>query len=463
MAKLDMTTAIENARASKISPARVRALPAGYLTTLFVSSFLFALGAYLGYAVYALVFALASSAIILVLWLTDRIVFDGRRLGRTGLLPRLWAKAIGRRDRLKISDIEQVETTAFRGIKRGHNIYFTYRTTVTGKTARFVFSSGHPGYRKLIKSLLPRVNEDVLDNVSMDLRDYLADKRVLKQRAAEWEIPSTDVLDASFRDIHLTERDDVRPSDDDAEKAARLRRLGNELRLSGRLLQALEAFRRATVLRPRDARLLFEFAACIRSLAGSERDEKLEHKALAMMRLAERHAGNDRDLLARIGESYFQIGEWRRAAIVFKRAADAFDSSFRTLRGLAELALREGKIAHVIHNFSAANEVAATTALRRWSKTEVDYFSHLNSNDEYMELEISRVNLVDTLERIRRSSVRLTFIGFVLIAAGLLVDDYVIANVGWTVAGVTLAVWLGVRLVAKMLSPRIPFELMEDD
>src|SRR5688572_28470557 len=441
MAKLEMTTAIENLPADEFS-ASVRSLPAGYLTALFITSFLFALGAYLGYALYALPLAFVSGITILILWLTDRIVFDGKRVTRTGLFPRIWARALGKRNRLKLTDIEQIETTAFRGIKRGHNIYFTYRTTVTGKTARFVFSSGHRGYRKLIKSLLPKINEDILDNTSIDLRDYLADSRGLKQRAAEWEIPSTEVLDASFRDIHLTEREALARSDDDAEKAIRLRRLGNELRLSGRLPQAIEAFRRATVLRPKDATLLFEFAACIRSFAGLERDRRLEHKALAMMRLAERHAGNDGDLLARIGECYFQIGEWRRAAIVFKKAADAFDSSFRTLRGLAELALREGKIAHVIHNFSAANEVAETTALRRWTKTEVDYFSHLNSSEEYMELEISRVNLVDTLEKLRRSSIKLTSVGFVIIAAGLLVEDHLIANVGWTVSGITMALWL---------------------
>lgn len=462
MAILDPTIAIDNP-ADEVVPTRVRALPGGYLSTLFISTFLAALGAYLGYLGYAVAFGSVCGIVTLVLWLTDGIAFDGKRISRRGLVPRLWAKAIGVRDRLKFSDIEQIETTAFRGIKRGHNIYFTYRTTVTGKTARFVFSSGYRGYRELIKSLLSRVNEDVLDNTSIDLRDYLDDKRALRRRAAESEIPSTDVLAASFRDIHLIEREDALPSDDSAEKAMRLRRLGNELRVSGRLVQALEAFRRATVLRPRDARLLFEFAACIRSLAGSERDRKLEHKALAMMRLAERHAGNDHDLLARIGECYFQIGEWRRAGIVFRRAADAFSSSFRTLRGLAELALREGKIAHVIHNFAAANEVASTAALRRWTKTEVDYFSHLNSNEEYMELEISRVNLVETLEKLRRSSFRLTLIGLVLILVGLVFEDYLIANVGWTVAGITMGVWLVVRLVSKMLSPRIPFELMEED
>ena len=62
------------------------------------------------------------------------------------------------------------------------------------------------------------------------------------------------------------------------------------------------------------------------------------------------------------------------------------------------MALREGKIAHVIHHFSIANRLAETPSLRRWTQGETEYFSHLNSDDEYMELEISRVNMLETVE-----------------------------------------------------------------
>jgi tetratricopeptide (TPR) repeat protein len=447
------------------TPAQVRTMPGGYLAALFVASFLSALVIYLDHPAYALSIAFASWTVVPFLWLTDRIVFDGRRIARTGLLPRLWAKATGTRDRLRIRDIEQVETAVFPGVKRGRNIYYTYRTTISGKTARFVFSSGHRGYLHMIKSLLPRVDADMLDNPSIDLRDYLVEKRALRQRAKDSEIPSSDVLDGSFRDINLRGQIQIETADDrdTGEKANHLRRLANELRLSGRLFQAMEAFRRAAILRPRDAHLLFEFAACLRSVAGSEDDVKLEHRALAMMRLAERHAGNDRDLLTRIGECYFQIGEWHRAAIVFKRATDACGESFRMLCGMAEVALREGKLAHVIHNFSAANRLAGTSALRRWTKTEVDYFSHLNADEEYMELEISRVNLLDTLEKTKRSSIRVALVGFVVITLGLLFSDDLIANIGWAVSGLSQTVWIVAILMVKMLSPRIPFELMETD
>lgn len=445
------------------SMARVRALPGGYLAALLVTSFLSGLIAYLGFSVLGLVVVSISTIAIPYLWLTDRIVFDGRRIARRGIVPRLIARAFGTRDRLKLSDIEQVETAVFPGLRRGRNIVYTYRTSVSGKTARFVFSSGHKGYQDVIRSLLPRLSEDVLDLTSTDLRDHLIERSELTRRAKEMDIPSSDVLDGSFRDIDIAGKAEGLSAEEAAMRSNNLRKVANELRISGRLLSALEAFRRAAVLRPRDARLLVEFASCVRLVAGSERDAGLEHRALAMMRLAERHAANDRDLLERIGEMYFQIGEWNRAAIVFRRAAERFGESFRTVRGRAELALREGKLAHVVYNFSAAYRLANTTAVRRWTKAEAEYFEHLNNDEEYMELEISRVNLLDTLERTKRSAFRIIPIGFFVIVLGLVWEEYLIANIGWAVSGLTLTVWVVMILMLKMLSPRIPFELVEDD
>ncbi|PYS98552.1 MAG: hypothetical protein DMF63_15245 [Acidobacteria bacterium] len=443
----------------------VRALIGGYLSAAFAITFLAALSVYLEYPYAAAFSILIAWVIIPILWITDRISFDGRRIRRTGLVPRIIARATGMRDRLKLSDIEQVETIAFPGIRRGRNVYFTYRTAIVGKGVRFTMSSKYKGFGDVVRSVLQRLDEDVLDITSIDIRDYFFEKHVAGERVRRSEIPSSDVLDSSFRDIHLKPAADNYPSDDSdsVERAKRLRRLANELRLSGFLVQALEAFRRAAILRPRDAKLLFEFSECIRSVAGYERDENLERKARAMMRLAERHAGNDSELLSRIGESYFQVGDWQRAGKVFKRVVGAIGENFRTLRGQAELALREGKMAHVIHNFAAAEQVAGTTSLRRWTRSEVEYFSHLNEDEEYMELEISRINLLDTLDRLRRSSFRFCVSGFVVIILGIALPNDSIANIGWAISGISLVVWIVTLLMSKMLAPRIPFELMEVD
>jgi hypothetical protein len=80
-----------------------------------------------------------------------------------------------------------------------------------------------------------------------------------------------------------------------------------------------------------------------------------------------------------------------------------------------------------------------------------------------MELEISRVNLLDTLDRTKRSSFRVNLFGFLAIALGLTFGDDLVANIGWAVSGISLTVWIVTILMSRMLSPRIPFELMETD
>jgi tetratricopeptide (TPR) repeat protein len=449
----------------KNNPVAVRALLGGYLSASFVATFLAALSDYLGYPYSAAVALFVAWIVIPILWLTDRITFDGRRIKRSGLVPRLIARVTGLRDRLKISDIEQVETVSFPGLRRGRNVFFTYRTAIIGKGVKFTMSSRYKGFGDVVRSVLHLINEDILDITSIDVRDYFAEKRDTGERVLRSEIPSSDVLDSSFSDIRLKLQGENHSLDDGdaADRANRLRRLANELRLSGFLVQALEAFRRAAILRPRDAKLLFEFAECIRSAAGYERDKNLERKARAMMRLAERHAGDDSELLSRIGESYFQVGDWRRARIVFKRVVGAIGENFRTLRGQAELALREGKMAHVIHNFAAAEQVAGTSSLKRWTRSEVEYFSHLNEDEEYMELEISRINLLDTLDRVRRSSFRFALVGIVVILLGMAMPNDLLANMGWAISGISLLVWIVSLLMSRMLAPRIPFELMEAD
>src|SRR5215218_4298656 len=219
--------------------AFVRTPAGGYLSVSFVLSFFSSLMAYLGYSEYAVPPLVIGWIVIPILWFTDNIVFDGRRIRRTGLVPYLLARVTGTRDRLKVSDIEQVETIAFPGIKRGRNVYFTYRTVVVGKNVRFAFSSRHRGFGDVIRRLLPRLVEDSLDNSSMDLRDYFAEKRYSRQRAREYDIPSSDVLDGSFRDIHLNSRVEKASVEDgnNIERANQLRRLANELRVSGLLLQ----------------------------------------------------------------------------------------------------------------------------------------------------------------------------------------------------------------------------------
>jgi tetratricopeptide (TPR) repeat protein len=276
------------------------------------------------------------------------------------------------------------------------------------------------------------------------------------------KLPSTDVLENSINDFEITDRNlrsnrqTRKIGEAEIEKADYLRRLANELRLSGNLLQALEAFRRALVLNPRDAWLIFEFARCLYSYADSERDRKLERKAKAALRLAEMRAGRDSELLSRLGESYFQYGNWERAAVVFQKALAAASENFRSVRGLAEISLREGKIAHVIHHFATAIHFTDAKALKRWAQGETEYFSRLNEDDDYMESEVRRMNWLENIERGKKMSLRIAVGSFFTVLLGLTMDD-MLANVGWGCASVSLLIWVGLIMTRNLLSERSPF------
>ena len=442
----------------------IRVSPHGYFAALFVATFIAAFIVYIEYTLAGFALLALAWFVVPVLAFTDRVTFNGRRLFRTGFVPLIWSKVNASRSRLKLSDIEQVETQALRALKRGHNVFYRYRTTVRGKGLVFSFSSGGEDYRRMASTLFPLLPENTLDNRSLEIRDYLTEPKSVLERAKRSHIPSSDVLEGSLRNFRnrriLT---GTKYCENEQEEVSALRRLGNQLRLSGFLLQASEAFRRAVLLRPTDGWLWLEFGRCLHSLAGSEKDERLNRRSIAMMRLAERHAGTDAALLTRLGESYYQAGELSRSATVFQKAISTIGDNFRSARGLAEVALREGKIAHVIHHFWAANRVVETPALRRWSSSEAIYFARLNDDDEYMELEISRVNLLEKLESVRRFSIRSALIGFPLILIGVVTESYFLADVGWAISLSFLVVWVAMLLNRGLLSSRIPFDLVEKE
>jgi tetratricopeptide (TPR) repeat protein len=454
---------------SKIElPVSVRVPLYPYLIALFSALFVAAFLIYMEWDAASAVLFATAFIIIPLLALRDNIIFDGKRIIRTGLIPRTWAKFLGQRNRLKLTDIENVETHASRTIKRGSRVTYHYSTLVSGKGAAFNISSGGEDYRRFVRTLLPNLHNEVLDTRSIELREYLCEKKETLTKAASMNIPPTDVLESSLAVLNKGPRTAKKYlaeafTDESNKRSDELRQMANELRISGSLLQAIEAFRRALLIKPRDGWLLLEFARCLESFAGSERDRNASKKAAAVMRLAEKRAGGDGYLLARMGETYFQFGDARRAAMMFERSKESIGNSFRALRGMAEIALREGKIAHVILNFSSANSVAQTPAMRRWTQREADYFDHLNSNDEYMELEVSRVNLLEKLLRVRRTALRICIFGLPLIIFGVMSEESFVANAGWTLCGAALLLSLILMTGSRMMESRIPFKLIEDE
>lgn len=444
-------------------PLGVRVSPNNYFFALFLLTFFSGLLVYLEKETTGTIVFGFAWIIVPVLFLTDRVTFDGRRLTRTGVLPRLWAKLNKSKYRLKIADVEQVETRSTRTLKRGDNIVYSYRTAIHGSGLSFNLTSGGEGYRRMIHKILPLVHENALDNRSIEVRDFFRDPKEILMKAEFAKIPSAEVLENSLvRTKSARKKTRQAPALGD-EKADYLHGLANELRLGGYLPQALEAFRRALFLKPRDARLIFDFARCLHSFAAAGKNKNLSRKVFAALRLAERRAGGDPEMLSRLGECFFQYGDWTGARRAFQKSVDAADENFRARKGLAEIALREGKIAYVIHHFSTASRLAETPALKRWTRGEADYFARLNGDSEYMEMEVSRVNLLESLERSKKTCLQIALVSFPAIFIGIFFEENVIAQIGWAVSSISLLVWVGIIVSLQIFSARIPLDFEVED
>jgi len=405
--------------------------------------------------------------IIPVLAFTDRIDFDGQFLIRRGPGPFLLRHIAGRQKELSVSDFEKVDTQAVRTLRRGGRVRYRYRTQVVGKNAEFVFASGGRSYREMVRLLFPLVDQDKLDLRTIELRDYLCESKPLNRELHSLQLASADVLDNATLDFKLGGKkpklaeesvggDTASPMDSD--RAILLGQVGNKLRIAGRLNEAREAFRRALNAAPNDGQLMFQFARLLRSQASSLRDHKLLSRARAALRLSARRAENQPDLLALVGESFLEWGETARAHTTFQRAIELQPRNFRARMGLANLALREGKLAHVIHQYRDAAGAASDKALTRHAGREAEYYARLNDDDDYLASELRRINWLQHSLKVRRLAARVTN-GSILVALVVPYFDSSVAGLCWSLASSSLIAWtsslLAIRLLTKRRTPRI--------
>jgi tetratricopeptide (TPR) repeat protein len=430
-----------------------------------LGSFLSAFFFYLESDLAAMALFVASWVVTPFLALRDKIIFDGKRLKRTGVIPRIWGKITKSRTTLKYSDIEQIETHAQRVIRRGGAMYYRYQTVIKGQGIEISISSGGRGFRALLESLLPLLDDDILDARTLELRDHFKEPDEVLRFADRMRIPSADVLEAAFASKRSKKGRASRIADAETfgAKTEELASLANGLRLGGFFIQSLEAFRRGLIQSPGDAKLLFDFARCLHTFASVRRDPKLQRRALAALRRSEFCAADDGELLIRVGEWYIQIGDIERATRAFTKASAKLGENFRAARGLAEIALREGKLAHVVHQFNAAHRSATTAALKRWSKKEVDYFAALSNDGEYLETEVARVKLLERILAWRRSSLRIALLGFPAILYGVLAENTFFANIGWGLSMSALLFWAGLAVAGKVFSRRIPYRVFSEN
>ena len=440
--------------------ASVRVSPSPYLAFAGVMSFAAALMLHANYDATALILIAAAWLIVPIFAFSDRIVFDGTALRRQGPLASFLDLVFGYRKQLATDDFETVETQAVRTLRRGGRVRYRYRTQITGKGREFVIVSGGRDYRKLVRELFPLIHESKLDNRSRDLRDYLNDPRFLNRKAQLSQLASSDLLDVTKSDFKLGRKlkrtpalEETPATAEDFERARLLRRLGNELRVSGRLREAGEAFRRALNVRPHGPWLIYDFARLLRSQASAQADARLLSRARAALRLASIRAKNDVILLPLIGESFLECGDANHARRALQKVVDLDSGNFKARIGLADIALREGKLAHVIHHYQEAARVSSEQALARYARSEGEYYMQLNNDDDYLAAELRRINWLQTVTRIRRTALRATNASVLLALIGGLVDP-VAGSLGWSLASSALIIWLVTLLGTKLLFTR---------
>jgi tetratricopeptide (TPR) repeat protein len=440
--------------------ASVRVSPGPYLALAGVVTFVAALLLRGDYDAAALILIGVAWVIIPVLALSDRIAFDGSTLRRQGPLASFLHLFFGYRKQLTIDDFETVETQAVRTLRRGGRVRYRYRTQITGKGKEFVLVSGGRDYRKLVHELFPLIHEGKLDNRSRDLRDYLNDPNFLNRKTQLSQLASSDLLDVTGSDFKLgrkfRRRADVSETPatpEDLERARLLRRLGNELRVSGRLREASEAFRRALNVRPHGAWLIYDFARLLRSQASAQADARLLSRARAALRLASIRAEDDVVLLPLIGESFLECGDATHARRALERVVEIDSGNFKARVGLADIALREGKLAHVIHHYQEAARVSSEQALARYASSEGEYYMQLNNDDDYLAAELRRINWLQNITRIRRLALRVTNASVLLALIGGFIDP-VAGSLAWSVASSALIIWVLTLVGTRMLFTR---------
>jgi tetratricopeptide (TPR) repeat protein len=450
------TRAYQNAaRGRKL--ASVRMSPGGYFAVAATFTFAALICLRTHRDLLALIIIATTWTSIPILVFTDRLSFDGAFLSRSGL--GALAHRIFRRSptSIAVADIERVEVTSLRTLRRGGNVRYRYRLEIVSGDSALSFASGRQ-FLRMIQAMLPNIPEHKLDARACELRDHLGDLKAVRAEADRLGIASAAVLEnareAAEKRIEKHRREGrAEALDEDLDRAASLRRAANDLRMVGRLQQSAEAFRRALLIEPRNPWMIYEYARLLKSQASAFSDARLLGRACAALTLAARRGPQDARLLERIGESFLEYCDPPRAAKIFRRALDVDENSYRAQLGLAEVALSDGKLAHVIHHYNDAVRIAPDKAAARLARREADYYSRLNNDEDYLAAEVRRMNWLEGAGRVQRLTARVSFAALLIALLGSSVDQMV-AGLGWALASSSIIGWSGSLIIRRFLATR---------
>jgi tetratricopeptide (TPR) repeat protein len=366
---------------------------------------------------------LLLTAIVVMMAMLDRIRFDGQTVSHRGPLAFILSKVFRLRRQIYVSEIEAITTSVISLGISGGNARMNYRTRVQGAGIEILLRSHRANYIPFIKSLFKVIGPSKLDPLSYDLFEYFESSNSLKD---------TPVLRSEIS---------VMPT-------SLLRRVANALRLAGRLAQASSYFRIAYEKEPRNAELLYEMSRFFRSSAHAS-DPKLLQRSDACLRLASRLADTEPGLLERIGEAFCERLDYKRASECFNRALSYEPTRFRSNLGLAEIALRSGKFAHVAHCYRAASTNPDQT-LASLAEREARYYERLVIDDDFLEMEARRARAYKSIRGAQRLSMAAFFTAWLMaIIVGRF--NFTLEQFGWALMASTGFVWCMTTMTLRLL------------
>lgn len=356
----------------------------------------------------------------------DRIEFDGQVIRHRGPLAFLLTHLFRIRQQLSISDIEAITTETRRVSFATGDARISYHTRISGAGVEIVVRSHRSTYAPFIKALFRAAGPHKLDPRSFEIFEYFQTGNALKGSP-------------------------VLKSDIAAMPAPLLRRIGNALRLAGKLAQASSYFRVAYEKEPRNPQLLYEMSRFFHSSAQSE-DTRLLQRSDACLRLASRLAGSEPDLLERIGEAFFERLDFKRASECFRRALQLDPARFRANIGLAEIALRDGKLAHVAHFYNAA-ATSTDEALARMAGREARYYERLMGDDDFLEAELRRIRISNQIRWARRLAA-MTFFSAWLVGGIAGRFSSLVEQFGWAIMATSGIIWCAAIVAMRFFRRR---------
>jgi hypothetical protein len=169
--------------------------------------------------------------------------------------------------------------------------------------------------------------------------------------------------------------------------------------------------------------------------------------------LASRLAGDEPALLERIGEAFFERTDFKRAGECFRRALALDPARFRANIGLAEIALRDGKLAHVAHFYHAAAS-SEDVALSRMAVREARYYERLMDDDDFLEAELRRIKISNQVRWARRLAA-MTFFSAWLVGGVVGRFSSMVEQFGWAIMAMTGFVWCALMITTRFVRRRV--------